>query len=597
MTDISRLCMECLGEKHENGICPHCGKKTEVIQNSPLLPVKSIVAQRYLIAKAQKRNSEGITYSAFDIKLNKPVSIREFFPENIAKREADLISVGVAPENNSVYTQYLNAFVLMWIKLQRLKGLSALISVNEVFQDNGTAYAVYDESERITLRDYLLETKEGFISWEKARILFMPILSTLGTLHTSGIIHKGINPSAFVFSKDGKLKLTDFCIEAVRTTTGALDSEIFDGYAAYEQYTINKQLGPWTDIYSFCSVLYRSLIGTTPIDAKTRAQNDRMMIPAKFAEQLPPYVINALINGMAIDPEDRTDNIEQLRNDLSASPRVIGASAPTYTPPVTVEKKPVPEKAPPARQTPAPQPRQNPQQRKPASSEADRIKARQALENEAKNKKKNALIIALFAVLGILIISIAVLVFALVNDDTEPTRTEQTTIGTSLVQVPNFVNGKIADILADKTYTDCFDIKTVQESSSTVAEGYVISQSIPANATANIGETITLTVSSGPKSFAMDDVTGWTYEQAEKHLTEQGFVCSKSYFHNDGTHTPETVVETTPAAGELVNEGASVTIIVYTAVEEDTQPVIQDPTGGNSVEQFLNDLETTAAPQ
>lgn len=591
MTDISRLCMECLGEKNENGICPRCGKKTDIIQPSPLLPVKSIVAQRYLIAKAQKRNSEGITYSAFDIKLNKPVSIREFFPENIARREADLISVAVAPENNSVYTQYLNAFVLLWIKLQRLKGLSALISVSEVFQDNGTAYAVYDESERITLRDYLLETKEGFLSWEKARIIFMPVLSTLGTLHTSGIIHKGINPSAFVFSKDGKLKLTDFCIEAVRTTTGALDSEIFDGYAAYEQYTINKQLGPWTDIYSFCSVLYRSLIGTTPIDAKTRAQNDQMMIPAKFAEQLPPYVINALINGMAIEPEDRTDNIEQLRNDLSASPRVIGASAPAYTPTVTIEKKPAPQQSSPARQTPSQQ------QRRPAPSEADRARARQALENEAKNKKKNALIIALFAILAVLLVGIGVLVAALVNDDEPATNAEQTTLGTSLVQVPNFVNGKITDIIADKQYTDYFDIKTVQESSSSVAEGYVISQSIPANATASIGETITLTVSSGPKSFVMDDVTGWTYEQAEKHLTDQGFICSKSYFHNDGTHTPDTVVETTPATGDLVTEGANVTIIVYTDINEETQPAAQDPSGGNSVEQFLSNLETTQAAQ
>ncbi len=589
MTDISRLCMECLGEKNENGICPHCGKKTDDEQSFPVLPMKSIVAQRYLIAKVRKRNSEGITYSAYDIKLEKPVSIREFFPQNIAHRQADLISVAVAPENNSVYTQYLNAFVLLWIKLQRLKGLSSLISVTEVFQDNGTAYAVYDESERITLRDYLLDTKEGFISWEKARILFMPVLSTLGTLHTSGIIHKGINPSSFIFSKDGKLKLTDFCIEAVRTTTGALDSEIFDGYAAYEQYTINKQLGPWTDIYSFCSVLYRSLIGTTPIDAKTRSQNDRMMIPAKFAEKLPPYVINALINGMAIESEDRTDNIEQLRNDLSASPRVIGASAPAHSPPVTVEKpasapqkKPAPPSAP-AKRTPTPE---------------ERRRAQRLIEQEKQNKKKNAIIVTLFAVLAVLLISIAVLVFALVFGNDEPVLpAEQTTLGSEIVEVPNFVNGKIDDITGNTTYTDYFEIETVKESSSEVEEGIVISQSIPANTTANKGETITLTVSSGPKTVKMDDVTGLPYKEAEKLLTDKGFVCSKSYYHNDGSNIPETVFETTPAAGELVEEGASVTIIVFTAIEEVTQAPVQDPENGNSVEQFLNDLETSTQPQ
>lgn len=589
MTDISRLCMECLNEKNENGICPVCGNKSENDQSFPVLPLRSIVAQRYLIAKVRKRNSEGITYSAYDIKLEKPVSVREFFPQNIAHRQADLISVAVAPENNNVYTQYLNAFVLLWIKLQRLKGLSSLISVTEVFQDNGTAYAVYDESERITLRDYLLETKEGFISWEKARILFMPVLSTLGTLHTSGIVHKGINPSSFIFSKDGKLKLTDFCIEAVRTTTGALDSEIFDGYAAYEQYTINKQLGPWTDIYSFCSVLYRSLIGTTPIDAKTRAQNDRMMIPAKFAEKLPPYVINALINGMAIESDDRTDNIEQLRNDLSASPRVIGASAPAHSPPVTVEKHPAQktDAAPPAR-TPA---TSSPARRTP--TEEDRRRARRLIEQEKQNKKKNAIIVALFAVLAVLLASIAILVFAIVMDDDEPTLpAEQTTVGENAVQVPNFVNGKIDDILANPDYTEYFEIETVRESSSEVEEGYVLSQSLPANSAANQGSKITLTVSSGPKTIKMDDVSGLTYEEAEKLLTEKGFVCSKSYYHNDGSNIPETVFETTPAAGEDVVEGASVTIIVYTAIEEETQAPVQNPEDGNSVQEFLNELET-----
>ena len=589
MTDISNLCMECLGTKNESGVCTRCGKEEDIIQPSPLLPIKSVIAQRYLIAKAHKQNGECFTYAAYDMKLEKAVSVREFFPGRSAERDIDLINVVPKEGMEKVYSQHLNSFISLWQKIMRLKGVTALITVNDVFQCNGTAYAVYDESERITLRDYLLDTKEGFISWEKARILFMPVLSTLGTLHTSGIIHKGINPSSFIFSKDGKLKLTDFCIEAVRTTTGALDSEIFDGYAAYEQYTINKQLGPWTDIYSFCSVLYRSLIGTTPIDAKTRSQNDRMMIPAKFAEKLPPYVINALINGMAIDSEDRTDNIEQLRNDLSASPRVIGASAPAHSPPVTVEKpasapqkKPAPPSAP-AKRTPTPE---------------ERRRAQRLIEQEKQNKKKNAIIVTLFAVLAILLISIAVLVFALVFGNDEPALpAEQTTLGSEIVEVPNFVNGKIDDITGNTTYTDYFEIETVKESSSEVEEGIVISQSIPANTTANKGETITLTVSSGPKTVKMDDVTGLTYKEAEKLLTDKGFVCSKSYYHNDGSNIPETVFETTPAAGELVEEGASVTIIVFTAIEEVTQAPVQDPENGNSVEQFLNDLETSTQPQ
>ena len=127
MTDISKLCMVCLGEKDASGICPNCRKDTDISQPAPLLPVKSILAQRYIIAMARKRNSEGITYSAYDMKLEKPVSVREFFPQTLVTRDPDEISVNVPPQNNSAYTQYLNAFISLWTKLHRLKGLKFML--------------------------------------------------------------------------------------------------------------------------------------------------------------------------------------------------------------------------------------------------------------------------------------------------------------------------------------------------------------------------------------------------------------------------------------------------------------------------------------
>lgn len=149
MTDISNLCMVCLNKKDENGSCPVCKQSEDIIQESPLLPLKSILAQRYIIAKAHKRNCEGITYSAYDMKLEKSVSIREFFPEEFCERDSDLITVIPKTNKETVYDQYLNSFISLWNKLQRLKGITSLITVTEVLKANATAYAVYDESERV----------------------------------------------------------------------------------------------------------------------------------------------------------------------------------------------------------------------------------------------------------------------------------------------------------------------------------------------------------------------------------------------------------------------------------------------------------------
>lgn len=331
MQDISKLCMICLSVKDENNICPRCKRNIAVRQDAPLLPLKSIINERYCIAKAMKRNGEGVTYAAYDLKQDKPVSVREFFPESIASRSFDELTVVPAAGSESDFSSCRASFIELWTKLMRLKGLSALVTVTDVFQSNSTAYAVYEESELVNLNGYLNNTADGYMTWEKARILFMPVLSTLGTLHTSGVLHRGINPKSFVFSKDGKLKLTDFCAAQARTLLSDIEPELFDGYTPYEQYSVDGNIGPWSDIYSFCAVIYRTLVGKDPIDSKTRAEEDKLMIPAKFAELIPSYVINALINGMQIMPEDRTQNIEQLRSNLSTVQRSFESAVLTHS--------------------------------------------------------------------------------------------------------------------------------------------------------------------------------------------------------------------------------------------------------------------------
>lgn len=586
MTDISNLCMVCLGTKNEAGVCTRCGKEEDIVQISPLLPIKSVIAQRYLIAKAHKTNGEGITYAAFDMKLEKAVSVREFFPEKTADRDIDLINVTPKEGMDKVYSQHLNSFIALWKKIMRLKGVTALITVNDVFQCNGTAYAVYDESERVTLRDYLLDTTEGFITWEQARILFMPVLSTLGTLHTSGVVHKGINPASFIFTKDGRLKLTDFCTDHVRANGGFTKAEIFDGYAPIEQYSAPAKTDARTDIYSFCCVLYRALIGSLPIDARERAENDRMMIPARFAEQLPAYVINALINGMSIYPEDRTDNIEQLRSDLSASQRAIGASAPNYNPPketsVPVKENPLVDEL----SSPA----------APASPVKEPVKAKIIAEEKKKTaKKKNGQIAVLCVILVILLGLIGFLSIKLI-DLTHGDNPEQTTNGSTVISVPNFVGGYIQDIITNTAYTDYFIFNTIKEHRPDVMAGIVIDQSIPYNSTASKGDTIVLTISAGPKTLSVPDVTGLTFEEAERIILSQGLTCKKSLIHNDGTHPGNTVAETIPAANEVITEGKEVTIVVYTSLEEVTSGNDQQNTSGNAVQEFLEGLMTNPAP-
>lgn len=633
MEDLSKLCLLCMEKKNAEGICPRCGSTRPVLQDTPFLPLGCIINERYYIGAKKRRNSEGCTYVAYDLRENRSCSIREFFPEALAVRTGEGIEVKTTAGNENAFADCLAAFRSLWSTLRRLRGLSALISVYDTFDANGTSYAVYAEAERFTLRDYLLQQNGGYVSWDEARILFMPVLSTLGTLHTSGIIHKGIDPNAFLMTDDGKLKLSGFSISQAKVCYGDLEPDVSDGYAPLEIYTELSDLGAWTDVYSFTAVIYRALIGTTPIASPVRAENDQMMFPAKFAEVLPPYVINAIINGMQIFPEDRTRNTEQLRSNLSASPRAVGASASIYSitgtpepePPRTpgqrhgaadtyvkeardamnerhaaaerqAESYPPPSYPPvpaaPRARTPEATPRETvgprtvpPPPRRPVRLETEYIPEEPSIpvggnqlqaslgptpqELLEEKARKDKTRRTLIIVLIALLLLSVVGIWLMVSAKNDA-KNESTTSAIDTYQVPNFAGMDIERVRNDTFLPTFFDFVEVPEYNADVQAGVIISQDVTPFTVAEKGTRIILKVSSGPKAIAVPDMTGYTYEDAAALLNSMGLSSTKDTKYNDGTHVPGTVVETVPEVNSSVTQGDRITVLVWDDLPETT---------------------------
>ncbi|MBS7359728.1 MAG: PASTA domain-containing protein [Oscillospiraceae bacterium] len=326
-----KLCLRCMRKIGNNDTCPYCSKEEGLPQELPHLPLKTIVGGKYLVGKLVGTNSEGSTYYAFDMERKVPVTLRELFPKEFLSRgegNYSLVNVGKAAE----FIDTKEEFLKLWRTLEGLSNFTALTEVYDIIEDLGTVFAVTEYlGDGKSLRDYLLEQEQGFISWEEARVLLMPVLSALGELHRAGIVHGAISPETLILDKNGKLRITGYSIEKVRRQKTVLECEIFDGYAAVEQYGFSSGLGSATDIYAFSAVLYRTLIGSTPMSSSSRLANDKLMIPGKFAEMLPAYVINALVNGLQILPDDRTATAEQLRDELSASPTAQSNASEEYS--------------------------------------------------------------------------------------------------------------------------------------------------------------------------------------------------------------------------------------------------------------------------
>ena len=559
MINSDNLCMSCMKEIGAEKQCPYCGFHVDSQQPADYLPVRTVIGNRYLVGKLLEFNGDGATYMGFDLTAREAVNVREYFPIGVAQRDPKMLTVSPAEGKEKVFSEYLQSFTELWRKLMRLNGLSALIKVNNIIEGGGTCYAITENIDGITLREHLLRNNSsGYISWEKARPMLMPVLSTLGTLHNSGIVHRGISPSTLIVAPDGKIRITGFSISAVRSTHTDLKEEIFPGYAAFEQYGLEGRQGPVTDIYAFGAVLYRTLIGTDPIDAQERVTNDRLMIPGKFAEQLPAYVINGLVNALQILPDDRIRSVDELRDELSASPNAVAAADKMDVEKICKTQRTEPAKA------------------------EDSAEKRAAIQ---KKQSRNMTIIALVTIMAIAVIAIGVCLALLDadsgNDPTAPTANQE------MVEVPSFINKDFEDIMADKYYTSNFTIQKQESYSETVEEGVVISQNVAPGTQIGQKSKIILTVSKGVEyvAFPTTGIVGVDYNEAKATLEKASYKVSKVEKSNPGGYTEGTVYQSSLDSGAIYPKGSQVILTVWgPEPTTTTEPPTEAPTDSGTMD-------------
>lgn len=565
MNENNHICLNCMKTLDADSACPFCGYDNHEVQTYPYLPGRTVLANRYLIGRMLGKTSDCVLYMAFDLNQKCPIIIREFFPQGLTNRIAGNLCVMLTPGKTREYQECLNNFLDLWRNLAKMRQLSAIVPVYDIFEENNTAYAVSEYLEHITLRDFLLRQPEGYIPWEKARLLFMPVLSTMIALHNNGIIHRAVSPTNLIICrKDGKLRLDHFSIWETSTQNSCLKFQDQPGYFALEQYNNDYQQGPWTDIYGFAATLYRALVGNNPLDAQTREVNDKLMIPAKFAEQIPAYVINAMGNALQIYPNDRTRNIERLRAQLSAAPsETVGDTAQYEKVPPRVHA----EAAPPVYEEPYYE-----------ADYSDDEMVRRDL-NKLKKKQKTTMILSIIAAV-IVVIAVGVGVYFAVKgkDAADPISTATA----QMVAVPNFRIGLTeGEIRNNTTYNENFVIEYVMDFSDAVPVGQIIEQSLESGSQTPKRSKITLTVSKGIEKVLLRSFVDLTIDEAKEELKDSGFKIETVTKQNDGSHVEGTIDSQSHKGGQSYEKGTTILFQVWgepvTETETETESQTNKP--------------------
>lgn len=533
------LCMGCMKEIGNVQQCPFCGFHNDTVAPAPYLPLRTVIGGRYTVGKVISASGDGVTYIAWDTESRETVTVREFLPvENITRLQGQT-EVTVNEDSRLVFYDSVREFLALNRKLAMSRNLSALIPVIDIIEENNTAYAVSEYIETITLRDFLLKSRTGYLGWDRVKTLMMPVLTTVASLHSMDIYHRGISPNTLVLGRDGKLRLTGFMISSARCLKTRVKPEMFPGYAAIEQYHDVDDTGAWTDVYGIAAVIYRALIGSTPAEASERITNDKLMIPPRFAEALPAYLVSALDHALTIEPGDRTATVDELREELSGSPSTMASNAIHEVREREVEA--------------------------PTTTE-DEVAERKRLEKLARQEQQKHEQIKMAIIAFAICLGIGVLALGgwLTYDHFKNNPKEPTTEGVApMIEVPNFVGQSYSRISNDEVQKTRFKFTVDYQYSDSAEAGVIIGQNLEAGTQIEQGSELKLTVSKGIEYVTLIDVSGMDYNKAFNLLTEAGFVCKKVEKNNDGSHTANEVITVTPEAGKEYERGKEIYVQVW----------------------------------
>ncbi|MCC5896434.1 MAG: SUMF1/EgtB/PvdO family nonheme iron enzyme [Phormidium sp. BM_Day4_Bin.17] len=130
----------------------------------------------------------------------------------------------------------------------------------------------------------------------------------LMVMHEKGLLHRDIKPhNIMVRLPADEAVLIDFGIarEFIPNLTQTHTIALTPCFAPIEQYDEQEHRGEFTDVYALAATLYCLLTGKLPPIATMRVRRDRLDIPKHWS----PELGNAIQQGMAVKPEDRTQTV------------------------------------------------------------------------------------------------------------------------------------------------------------------------------------------------------------------------------------------------------------------------------------------------
>ncbi|MEY3983768.1 MAG: hypothetical protein RL160_1327, partial [Bacteroidota bacterium] len=279
------------------------------------LPAGTLLHGRYQIESKLGSGGFGITYMAEDTKLSRLVCVKELFISSHCTR-----GTGNTVQSHGLkdlkFSDFRERFMNEARRLARFRH-PGIVSVQDVFQENGTAYYCMEFIEGESLQQYI--EREGKLSVDKSLAIMDKLLDAVEVLHQANppLLHRDIKPANIMLRSDGNPVLIDFgTAREYDNEVSRLQSRIYtDGYSPRELMSELGKDGPFTDVYSLGATLYAMLTGKKPISAIDR-QDHPLPSPSNLNPAVSEPLAAVLLKAMELKASDRYQSVGELREAM-----------------------------------------------------------------------------------------------------------------------------------------------------------------------------------------------------------------------------------------------------------------------------------------
>ncbi|AFM14848.1 serine/threonine protein kinase [Mycolicibacterium chubuense NBB4] len=399
-------------------------------------------------------------------------------------------------------------------------------------------YIVMEYVDGVTLRDIV--HSEGPMPAQRAIEIIADACQALNFSHQHGIIHRDVKPANIMISKTGAVKVMDFGIARALADAGnpVTQTAAVIGTAQYlsPEQARGVKVDARSDVYSLGCVLYEMLtgeppfVGDTPVAVAYQHVREDPVPPSARHAGISPDLDAVVLKALAKNPDNRYQTAAEMRSDLV---KVHGGEPPDAPKILTDADRSSLLSAAPAHHETEP---------------IDHVGGHQPRYDGRQRSGSVGRWLIAVAVLAVLTVAVTIAINMFGGTPRD-------------VQVPDVRGQASADAIATLQNRG-FQINQQQKADSKVPPDHVIDTDPPANSSVPAGAEITLNLSYGPQQREVPDVSGLSYADAVKKLTDAGFGRFRQTTSASTPDQKDKVLSTVPPANQTSAITNEITIVV-----------------------------------